>query len=294
MAVRRGVLAGGLGLAVAPRNASQAAAAPAFGGEAFLAAIREAEHRSGGKLGVAVFDTGTGHRAAWRGDERFPLTSTFKFILAAAVLALVDAGREELDRRLPITQDDLVDHAPVTGKHVGPGGLAIGELCAAILVWSDNPAANLLLPLVGGPTGLTGFARSFGDVAFRLDRFEPALNEAAPGDERDTTTPLAMVQTLDRLLLGEVLSQASRTRLTDWLIGCRTGDEKLRAGLPPNWRCGDKTGGGGHGTSNDIAICWPPGRAPILVTSYLTQTAQPLAARNATLAAVARAVATTV
>lgn len=255
--------------------------------------MRDAEQQGGGRLGVAVLDTATGRRAAWRGDERFPLTSTFKFVLAAAVLEQVDAGRERLDRRLPVAQSDLVPHAPVTGQHVGPAGLTIEELCAATMIWSDNPAANLLLPLVGGPAGLTAFARALGDTSFRLDRIEPTLNEATPGDERDTTTPLAMLHALDRLLLDEVLSPASRARLTEWLVGCRTGDEKLRAGLPPGWRCGDKTGGGGHGTTNDIAICWPPGRPPILVASYLTQSVLPLAARNAALAAVGRAVAAT-
>ena len=262
-----------------------------FGGEAFARAIRAAEARGGGRLGVAVLDTETGKRFAWRGEERFPVTSTFKFVLAAAVLAAVDRGRERLDRRIPIAASDLVEHAPVTGKHVGAEGLTVSELCEATLVWSDNPAANLLLPAVGGPAGLTGFARGLGDDRFRLDRTETALNQATPGDPRDTTTPRAMLGDLDRLLLGAALSPASRARLTDWLVACRTGDQKIRAGLPEGWRCGDKTGGGGHGTNNDIAILWPPGRRPVLVAAYLTETAAPLDARNAALAAVGRAVA---
>jgi beta-lactamase class A len=242
-------------------------------------------------LGVALSTPETGQRFAWRGDERFPAASTFKFVLAGAILAEVDRGREQLERRVPIMASDLVEYAPVTGKHVGRQGLTVSELCEATVVWSDNPAANLLLPIVGGPAGLTGFARRLGDEHFRLDRIETALGEGTPGDPRDTTTPSAMVGDLDQLLLGAVLSPGSRARLTDWLVGCRTGDQRIRAGLPQGWRCGDKTGSGGYGTTNDIAILWPPGRRPILLAGYLTETKTPPEARNAALASVARAVA---
>jgi beta-lactamase class A len=258
--VRRDVLRGfgGAGLATLTLAPAMSWADSSFGGERFAEAVQTAEGQGGGRLGVAVLDTETGKRFARRGEERFPVTSTFKFVLAGAVLAAVDRGRERLDRRIPIAASDLVEYAPVTGKHVGAEGLTVAELCEAIIVWSDNTAANLLLSTIGGPAGLTGFARGLGDDRFRLDRMETALNEAAPGDPRDTTTPLAMLGDLDRLLLGDVLSQASRARLTDWLVACRTGDQKIRAGLPKDWRCGDKTGAGGYGTNNDIAILWPP------------------------------------
>ena len=291
--VRRDVLRGFGSAALASLTLAPAMswADSLFGGERFAEAVQAAEAQGGGRLGVAVLDTETQRRFAWRGDDRFPVTSTFKFVLAGAVLAAVDRGRERLDRRIPIAASDLVDYAPVTGKHVGAEGLTVAELCEAIIVWSDNAAANLLLSTIGGPAGLTGFARGLGDDRFRLDRMETALNEAAPGDARDTTTPLAMLGDLDRLLLGDVLSAASRAQLTDWLVACRTGDQKIRASLPKDWRCGDKTGAGGYGTNNDIAILWPPRRRPILVTSYLTGTTAALDSRNAALAAVGRAIA---
>ncbi len=295
MLARRGLLRVASGAALATSAAPVAAAGflagGPFGGEPFARAVRAAEAQGGGRLGVAVLDTGTGKRFARRGGERFPMASTFKFVLAGAVLARVDGGRESLDRWVPIAASDLVEHAPVTGKHLGAEGLTVSALCEATVVWSDNPAANLLLPAVGGPAGLTAFARELGDDRFRLDRVETALNQATPGDPRDTTTPIAMLGDLDRLLLGAALSPASRARLTDWLVACRTGDQKVRAGLPEGWRCGNKTGGGGHGTNNDVAILWPPGRRPVLVACYLTETTAPLDARDAALAAVGRAIA---
>ena len=247
------------------------------------------EAGSGGRLGVAVLDTGTGARAGHRAGERFPLCSTFKVLAASAVLARVDAGAERLERRVPITPSDLVEHAPATKEHVGTG-MTLAELCEAAITLSDNTAGNLLLGAVGGPAGLTAYARGLGDDLTRLDRTETALNEALPNDPRDTTTPAAMLENLNRLVLGSALSPGSRGHLTGWLIANRTGDARLRAGFP-GWRVGDKTGTGERGTANDVAVLWPPSGAPVVVTVYLTGASGTGEARNAVIAAVGRSVA---
>jgi beta-lactamase class A len=148
-----------------------------------------------------------------------------------------------------------------------------------------------LLASINGPAGITRFARSLGDTVTRLDRIEMALNEARPGDPRDTTAPAAMVGNMRKLLLDNKLSAASREQLTGWMIANKTGDERLRAGLPSGWRVGDKTGSNGENTTNDIAIIWPPRQAPVLVAAYLTACAGPEAKRNAVLAQVGRLVA---
>lgn len=248
------------------------------------------DRRHGGRLGVFALDTGTGRTLAHRGDERFAMCSTFKLLLAAQVLAAVDAGEERLDRRLGWAPDDLVSWSPVVEKHDGAAGLPVAALCEATMTISDNTAANLLLAEHGGPAGLTTWLRGIGDEVTRLDRNEPTLNEAAPGDPRDTTTPAAMVATLQKLLLGDVLSDASRSLLTGWAIANQTGDKRLRAGLP-GWRVGDKTGTNNIGNANDIGILWPPGeRAPILVAAYYAESTSTPAQRDAVLADVGRRV----
>jgi beta-lactamase class A len=250
--------------------------------------LQALERESGGRLGVAVLDVVSGLRLQHRADERFPLCSTFKALLAGAVLARVDGGRERLDRRLRFEASDLVPYSPVTGPRAGRDGFTVSELCDAAVTLSDNTAANLLLPLVGGPDGLTAYLRTLGDAVTRLDRTEPDLNEARPGDERDTTSPAAMTRTLAALALGDALSPGSREILTGWLLGCRTGDKRLRAGLPSSWRVGDKTGSGERGTANDVAIAWPPGRPPLVVAAYLTGSTLDASGRDAVLANVAR------
>jgi beta-lactamase class A len=288
MTITRRTLMLGAGGALAIGQ-SQAGETHAFGGTGLKTSLDALERRSGGRLGVAVIDAGSGRRFAHRGDERFPMCSTFKFLLAAAVLAKVDKGTERLDRPIPVRAGDIITYSPTTEKFVGREA-SVAVLCEAAVTLSDNAAANLLLPLVDGPPGLTAFARSIGDDVTRLDRNEPTLNESTPGDPRDTTTPNAMAADLQRLVLGEALSEGSRRQLTDWLVACKTGDARIRAGLPSGWRVGDKTGTGARGSANDIAVLWPPRGGPLLVASYLTETTLESAAANAIHAAVGQAV----
>ena len=254
------------------------------------ATFAKIETESGGRLGIAVLDTGSGATAGHRADERFPMCSTFKALCAAAILAKVDAGKEQLARRIHVEQKDILAYAPVSKHHLG-ADMSVAELCEAMVTLSDNTAANILLASMGGPSAITQLARSLGDDITRLDRIEPELNEATPGDVRDTTTPAAMAKNFKAIVTGKALSAASHDQLIAWLVGCKTGDAKIRAGLPKSWRVGDKTGSGEHGSSNDVAVIWPDGRAPVIVAVYLTETTAPDAQRNAAHAAVGRAVA---
>lgn len=244
--------------------------------------LRAIEAGTGGRLGVCVKGQGI-TPLAWRADERFPLCSTFKVLSTAAVLARVDAGSERLDRVLPLREDDLLSYAPVARKaHAAGRGLTVAEACAAAIQWSDNTAANLQFALLGGPEALTQWVRGTGDTVTRLDRTEPSLNTAIPGDPRDTTSPAAMRDSLERILLGDILTPGSRGRLRGWMEGAQTGFKRLRAGLPADWDVGDKTGSGDGGTFNVVAIIQPPGRPPLLAAVYLTgATASPEACEAA-------------
>lgn len=278
------------------RTAGLASAVLATGGRAenapaqgrFEAAMREIEHASGGRIGVAILDSQSGTDFSHRGRERFPLCSTYKFLVAAQVLSRVDSGQEQATRRVPVRAIDLVEYSPITQPRVGGPPMTMAELCEAAITLSDNTAGNLLLRSVGGPPALTAYARSLGDSMTRLDRNEPTLNEATPGDLRDTTTPDAMLRTLQKIVLGDALSPASREQMLRWLRDNKTGDRKLRAQLPAGWQVGDKTGGGARGTNNDIGLLWPPGRAPLLVCCYLTDTSAELAVRDHAIADVGR------
>lgn len=242
------------------------------------------------RLGVAALDTATGRSLRFDAGSRYAMCSTFKLPLAAAILHEVEGGRLSLTDEISFGEDDLLTYAPVVRANLARGSLPVVRLCAAIVEVSDNSAANLLLRRIGGPMALTAFIRTCGDQVTRLDRFEEALNSNLPGDPRDTTTPAAMLGLMHALLLGDVLAPASRARLVRWMEGANTGLRRLRAGMPPGWRAGDKTGNGANGAANDIAIAWPPGGAPILIASYISGTEVGDAARHSAHATVGRIV----
>ena len=252
--------------------------------------LAQLEKQYGGRLGVAIIDTGSGTQFTHRADERFGLCSTFKFLAAAAVLHRIDQGLEQLDRQVLYTKADLIEYAPITEQHVNEGSMALGDLCAAAVELSDNTAGNLLLRTLGGPQGLTKFMRDLGDDITRMDRMEPTLNIIEPGDPRDTTTPASMLKLMKKLLVEEALHTSSRKQLQQWMINCKTGTKRVAAGLPADWLIGDKTGTGPKGEANDVAIIWPPERKPVLVASYYVGEKNTPEERNAVHAAIGRLV----
>ncbi|TGX52799.1 class A beta-lactamase [Sphingomonas gei] len=286
---RKFLWASGAVAAAATAAASAASTASHFGPE-FRNAVGAVERASGGRLGLSILDTATGDRFGWRASERFPMCSTFKFALAAAILKQVEAGRETLDRRIKVAAADIVSNSPFCEKRVGASA-SVRELCQATITLSDNSAANLLLRTIGGPDGFTRRLRAFGDPVTRLDRWETDMGEAKPGDVRDTTTPQAMADLARHLVLGRALAPTSRDQLTAWMKDTRTSRTSLRAGLPAGWTVADKTGAGGYGTDNLLGIVWPPRRAPLVVASYITGGSLPLEQSRPLHARVGRAIA---
>ncbi|OZI60238.1 class A beta-lactamase [Bordetella genomosp. 11] len=245
--------------------AGDAAAAPAGTARDVEYAHLERAHRR--RLGVYAVDTATGREVTYRAHERFAFCSTFKAVLAGAILSQDAAQPGLLDQRILYTAHELASYSPVTEKHVH-GGMTIAQLCAAAIQYSDNTAANLLLHRLGGPRALTAYARGLGNPTFRLDRFETALNTSIPGDERDTSTPADMARTLETLVLGDALPPGARARLKTWLLGNKTGDRRIRAAVPPGWQVADKTGTGDYASANDFGVIWPADRPPVVLAIY--------------------------
>lgn len=239
-------------------------------------ALKIYERDTGGRIGLYAENLKTGAKIAWRADERFVMCSTFKASLAACVLARIDRGDDKPDQMIPYAAADLLDYAPVAKQNLSKGAMSVADMCKAIVELSDNTCANLLLARVGGPAALTEFWRKTGDTVSRLDHNEPELNRSPPGNPQDTTTPAAMAGNIRRFVLGDVLSPASRAQLTDWMVNCKTGANRLRAGLPKTWTVGDKTGNNGKDAAGDIAVVWPKPGTPVLIAAY-TQGGAPTA-----------------
>ena len=249
----------------------------------FIGRMTAIQQRLGGRLGVCALTGNGDHTASGslsiQSTERFAHCSTFKWLLATRILQMADQGQVTLDKAIAYGKADLLDYAPVTKANVAKGHMTLTELCAAAVTLSDNTAANLLLAQVGGPAGLTQFARGLGDAETRFDRTEPDLNSNQANDPRDTTTPAAMAGLLRTVYTGTVLKPDSLAQLKAWMVGCQTGLKEIRAGVPAGWTVADKTGRG-NGAVNDVAVVWPPKndkidkagkeQAPVFLAIYTT------------------------
>lgn len=253
----------------------------------FTARISTLEKESSGRIGISVISANGTPLLSYRENERFAMCSTFKALLGAAILSRVDTNMEALDRPISYKSSDILAYAPITKDNLSTGHMTVSELNAASIQYSDNTAANLLLDAIGGPKALTEYLRSIGDNTTRLDRNEPSLNTNMPGDLRDTSTPKAMAETLHKILIGDYLSPASKEQLKAWMVGNTTGANKLRAGFDNFWVVGDKTGSGGNGASNDVAIVFPRGLDPFIVTVFYTGSAASNDTKSAVIADVA-------
>jgi len=287
MLSRRTVLLTSFALAASTLPLSSAQAEPIP--EALAQALRSAEDRLGARVGLAVLRADGAPMWMHHADETFAFNSTFKAFAAAAVLSRVDAGQDRLDRVIRISPDEVVTYSPVTETRLD-SGMTLGEICEAALSTSDNTAGNLMLDAIGGPEGFTAFMRQSGDTVSRLDRWETELNEAAPGDPRDTTSPEAAANSLRQFLFGNLLSEPSRALLSLWLEGNQVGGPLFRAALPDGWQIADRTGAGGYGSRSIIAAIWSPGGVPVVVGLYLTQTDASMDERNTAVAEIGAAI----
>jgi len=269
MIKRREVLVGSVALA-ALAGSQTGVAAPQ---RRFDAAQRiQALETGHARLGVCLLDTATLEQSGNRMEEHFATCSTFKLAMIGACLREIDAGRMNPAEVLPYTKADLLEWSPVTGENLDKGGMTIAALAQAAQELSDGTAANLLVRRLGGPAAVTAKFREMGDTVTRLDRYEPMLGMVLSADLRDTTSPQAMAHLVRRLTIGELLSPASRKLLLQWMVDTKTGVRRIRAGLPAGWRVGNKTGTGRDigitNKCNDVAIIYPPGRAPIIAAVY--------------------------
>ncbi|AEY93532.1 MULTISPECIES: class A beta-lactamase [Streptomyces] len=261
--IKAGLALTGAAVTTTALSAPAASASPDAASRAGHAELAELERRYGARLGVYARNVRTGRTVSHRAGERFAMCSTFKAFAAAAVLR-DRAGCAPLDRVVHYPPHDLLPNSPRTEENLATG-MTVADLCAAAIQYSDNAAGNLLLRELGGPAGLTRFYRSLGDEVSRLDRWEPELNTAVPGDPRDTTTPEAIAASLERVTLGRALARADRERFVGWLKGNTTSSARFRKGLPKEWVVADKTGTGDYATANDIGVAWTTRRTPVVL-----------------------------
>lgn len=213
-------------------------------------------------LGIYGIDTATNEFIAYNENDRFAFASTFKALAGGFVLR--DYSWETLDKNVMIHKDDLVDYSPITEKYVGVG-MPLKDIIVAAMNYSDNTAGNFLFRHLDGPKGYEQKLRHLGDHVTDSTRYETDLNEALPGDIRDTSTPKAIAKNLREIALGEQLSKDKQNFYKDILLANTTGKNLISAGVPAGIPVGDKSGAAQYGTRNDIAILYPSNRKPVVL-----------------------------
>ncbi len=231
--------------------------------------LMELEASANGRLGISVLNTANNEHIEYRAEERFPMQSTFKVMVVAAILKQSMNDDQLLQKKISYTKQDIATWSPVTEKHISKG-MTISELCAAAIMYSDNTAANLLIKELGGANEVMVFARSIGDYTYSLER-KPEEFASIPADINYTSTPAAMEKSLEKIILGDVLGTKEKEQLLHWIKENTTGDLRIRAGVPKGWVVADKTGSGDYGITNDIAVIYPPTCKPIIASIYFIQ-----------------------
>lgn len=230
------------------------------------------ENSFNGKIGVYAINTGNNEVIAYRADKRFPVQSTMKLISVAALLKQSDNDPNLLQQKIHYTKNDLISWHPITGKYVNKG-MTLEELAVAAISYSDNTAVNLIIKQLGGPEAVTAFAHSIGNETFNVEHYDGNLN-SNPSNIQDTSTPKNMAISVDKLILGNVLTEAQKAQLVTWMQNNTTGYRRIRAGVPIGWTVADKTGSGDYGIANDIGILWSPLCKPIVLAIYTIQNNQ--------------------
>lgn len=256
---------------------------------ALLDTIKQVEADLKGKVGVAVLDVSTQDTSHYNGHSRFPMMSTFKILACAKLLADIDNKSQSFDTAVIIDGASLITYSPITENHINQT-FTLEQACTATMETSDNTAANIVLSAIGGPKTLTQFMQSIGDHTTRLDRIEPELNQALVGDPRDTTTPIAMVNSLDTLLFGTVLTDSSKQQLKQWMTDNKVAGSLLRSVLPDGWVIADRSGAGGHGSRGITAIIWPNNGSPKIISIYITQSTATMEERNQAIATIGKTI----
>lgn len=249
--------------------------------------IKTIENKLGARVGASIYDVEAKELWSYKGDTRFPLMSTFKTLACSKLLAEIEKGNKSFDSSVIIKETSLISWSPVMQKNVNKK-VSLKQACSAMMIMSDNTAANIVLESIGGPNALTQFMRSIGDDVTRLDRIEPYLGEALDGDSRDTTTPNAIVKSLQVLLFGDVLSEASKKQLKQWMADNKVSDSLFRSVLPKGWSIADRSGAGGYGSRGITAIVWPEVHSPLIISVYLTQTKASFDERNKAIAEIGK------
>jgi beta-lactamase class A len=256
-----------------------------------------------GTLGVAAYDLQTEQAWYWNEGQVFRMQSVEKLLVAIAVLKKVDQRSLSLQNLVPVSSAEVAeirgaaipDPLPPKTRSVPLEALLQKSICN-----SNNGASDVLMKLAGGPQVVDKLIASFDISGIRVDRYEREVIRVESlttpeATKLDTATPKAMCDLLVKLQNGKLLSPATTKFLLKLMAECKTGNHRIRAGLPAGTLVMDKTGTGGsqHGrcsATNDVAIAVLPGGQKFVIAVFLANAGGSAAKRDQVIASVSSSI----
>jgi beta-lactamase class A len=252
---------------------------------------------AGGPTGAAVLLLETGEHASWRGRERFPMQSVYKFPIAMAVLHQVDAGKLALDRPVHIDAREVVPpglHSPIRDRFPDGGTLPLREVLRYAVSESDGTASDVLLRLAGGPAPVTAYLEGLGVRGVRVVTTEMEMSRGQRVQYRNWAQPDEMVALLRAFHQGRGLSTGSAALLREWMTDTLTGPNRLKGMLPESAVVAHKTGTSGTvrgftAATNDVGIVTLPDGRHLAIAVFVSDSRAAIDTREGAIARIARA-----
>ena len=252
-----------------------------------------------GRVGVACSLPGRTLDCDLHAAAAFPMQSVYKLPIVMAALHAVEQGRFRLDQNIRFLPSDLISpdqYSPLRDAHPhGNADVPMNELMRLAVQESDGVTSDILVRVLGGPASADAYLRSLGIDGIHIIDTEQTLGRDVKLEDRDSAQPRALVALLRRLADRSPLSPAHTQLLLGWMAASHTGDNRMKALLPPGTVVAGKTGTSGTGrnftnATNDVALITLPSGQELAIAILVADSSASAAVREHVIAEIARAV----
>jgi beta-lactamase class A len=265
--------------------------------------VRRHIEDSGAEIGVAIRHVESGAELFVHPDELYPMASVFKIPILIEALAQVDEGRQSLDHRIELRQEDKVLPSGILIEMQAGLRPTLHDLLMLMTIISDNTATDLVLRQIG-IEAIEPRLRSYGCEAITVkmsvqglfdNTFGPVDTGLLPHEatkviearapfwdaitnqrvlDNNVSSPRDMCRLLERLVRGELLSPAS-TRVALDIMMRQQLNLRLPRFMPDGVPIAHKTGTFIQ-SRNDAGVIFLPDGTHLVVVTFAVLARQPL------------------
>lgn len=261
--------------------------------------IKEIAAEAKGKVGVTAVALDSGETlASLNPHEHFPMQSVYKLPISMAVMKQVDAGKLKLADKIQVLKSEMVGrraHSPIRDRHPNGTSVTLEDLLRYAIAESDGTASDVLMRLVGGPSGVQAYLTELGIKDMIVLDTEQTFSQNNTAQYRNWATPEASVALLRALHERRGMSESSQVVLLKFMTESKPGKKRLKGLLPAGTAVAHKTGTSGTdkgvtAATNDIGIITLPNGKRVAIAVFVADSPADEATREGVIAKIARAV----